>query len=588
MTDHQIFLPRNYSDTDLRNRLAELAARRPRLATASNRLPDDPETARRAAAFMPRARQLLDEPTLTRIQTGRRLLDVSRTALHRLGILSVAWMYEQDERFLRRAESELLAVCSFSDWNPSHYLDTGEMMLGVALAYDWLYDDLSPAARETIADGLWRLGLKTADDDSSWWVTSTNNWGQVCHAGATAAALALAEREPEVAFRVLRRAIHNLPLSMASYAPDGLYPEGPMYWCYGTSFNIVFFILVESALGTSYGLTEHPGFVESVDFMLHATGPGNRFFNFADSRYSSRQSLEMLWFSSHFDRPLPEQSPEAAAFLNNPELLTRDRLSPLVLMFGVDQPRFESSPDALPLDWHGRGGSEFTAFRSDWSPDAWYVAVKGGCPSVSHGHMDVGSFVLEALGQRWAEEGGAEDYHALESQGYNLWEGEQDGKRWDVFRYGVQSHNLPVIDNRRQLINGVATMQVEELGGSSPATTLDLTRLYGSPVFRRVVFENRAAVVISDQLNELPAGKSVRWQMLTRATASIDGGSVLTLTLGGVSLRLTVDQPVEWKVEEASGLLNPWDSPMPDHRRVSFELPVPESRELTWTVRFEA
>lgn len=573
-----------YSDDDLRTRLNAVVTQRPRLGTFTIDLPDDPDSARRADVFVAEARKLLDTPVVERIQQGRRILHVSREALRRLGTLSVAWMRTRDAAFLRRAESELVAVCAFSDWNPSHYLDTAEMSLGVALAYDWLYGAMAPDVRETVAEGLWRLGLQTALEEKQFWTTARNNWGQVCHAGMAAAAIALAERHPDEAFHVVRRAFHNLPLSMDAYAPDGLYPEGPTYWDYGTSFNVAFFILVEKALGTSYGLEKQPGFAESATFMLHATGPTGAFFNFADAGRAKRNSLELPWFSSRFGMTLPVESPEAESFLRHPERFARQRLSPLLLMFGAHTATFAPAAKTLALDWHGRGMSEFAAFRSDWTRDAWYVAVKAGNPSANHGHMDVGGFVLEAHGQRWAEEAGAEDYHALESQGYNLWQGAQDGQRWGVFRYGVESHNIPVVGGGRQKVRTSATMRVEQQGGESPEAIVDLTALYGVPVVRHVVFERRAAVRITDTFEGLTPGVAVRWQMLTQADAIVEGGD-LVLRREGKSVRVTADAKAAWKIEEAETLLNPWDSRLPGFRRVSFEVPAPADGRLAWTVR---
>ena len=45
-----------------------------------------------------------------------------------------------DEKYAERCIEEIKAVCNFKDWNPNHFLDTAEMMNGLAFAYDWLYD----------------------------------------------------------------------------------------------------------------------------------------------------------------------------------------------------------------------------------------------------------------------------------------------------------------------------------------------------------------------------------------------------------------------------------------------------------------
>ncbi len=50
------------------------------------------------------------------------------------------WRLTGDERYAERAKSELINVCSFSDWNPSHFLDVAEMCIAVSVGYDWLYN----------------------------------------------------------------------------------------------------------------------------------------------------------------------------------------------------------------------------------------------------------------------------------------------------------------------------------------------------------------------------------------------------------------------------------------------------------------
>ena len=43
--------------------------------------------------------------------------------------------------------------------------------------------------------------------------------------------------------------------------------------------------------------------------------------------------------------------------------------------------------------------------------------MKMGSPSVNHGHMDVGSFLLEADGVLWGMDMGGEEYNRLETRG---------------------------------------------------------------------------------------------------------------------------------------------------------------------------
>ena len=66
--------------------------------------------------------------------------------------------------------------------------------------------------------------------------------------------------------------------------------------------------------------------------------------------------------------------------------------------------------------WVGQGKNPVALMRTSWTDtNAIYVAMKGGSPSVNHGHMDVGSFIMEANGERWAMDFGMQDYNSLET-----------------------------------------------------------------------------------------------------------------------------------------------------------------------------
>ncbi len=45
-----------------------------------------------------------------------------------------------------------------------------------------------------------------------------------------AASIAVAEIEPELAAKTIHRAIDGMVNALASYGPDGVYPEGATYW----------------------------------------------------------------------------------------------------------------------------------------------------------------------------------------------------------------------------------------------------------------------------------------------------------------------------------------------------------------------
>jgi hypothetical protein len=169
------------------------------------------------------------------------------------------------------------------------------------------------------------------------WERGGNNWNQVCHAGMVAGALALAEDTPERAAEVVSRALAGLPYAMKVYDPDGTYPEGPGYWNYGTTFNVALISMVESALGTDFGLGQPPAFLKTGEFLPQMTGPTRNYFNFSDCGTGAGFSPAMVWFASRTHRPELlwfEQEfleREVARIRQSNGRLQADRFFPLVL-----------------------------------------------------------------------------------------------------------------------------------------------------------------------------------------------------------------------------------------------------------------
>ena len=116
-------------------------------------------------------------PLNERIKIGRRLLSVSRENLRRIFILSYAYRMTGKSEFLKRAESEMLKAASFSDWNPSHFLDVGEMTMALAIGYDWLYPQLSVQTKKEIENAIVEKGLRPSFDERyNWFVNAVHNW----------------------------------------------------------------------------------------------------------------------------------------------------------------------------------------------------------------------------------------------------------------------------------------------------------------------------------------------------------------------------------------------------------------------------
>ena len=522
------------------------------------------------------AEAFLLQPPVERKLTGKRMLEVSRAYLVRVSTLAMAWQLTGDPRFAEKAEKEMLAAADFADWNPSHFLDTAEMTAALAVGYDWLYDTLPEPTRQKVRQAILDKGLLPSQQGKPWWVNGWNNWNQVCNGGLSLGALAIAEDAPDTAAEILSRAANSLPHVMKSYAPDGAYPEGPGYWTYGTTYNVFLLAALESAIGTDFGLGEQPGFFASAQYMAHITGPMGLVHNYSDCRPETGLLPALFWLAKRSGDPtvLSNQNAEVRKKLADKggPLTTACEFLPFLLLWS-DSPSV--SPPPKNLDWSGQGANPVAFFRSGWDRDAIFVGIKAGTPSANHGHMDAGSFVLDANGVRWVHDPGMQEYNSLESKGIKLWEMGQDSSRWKVFRLSNASHSTLSINGALQNAGAHAKLSAGGMEGSSPSATIDLSEIYAgqaADVVRKITLENRRAVRVDDTL-KMVSGGTIRWQIPTTAEIQISGNTA-TLSEGGKTLvaRVIALADARWSSIDVSQPRAAFDAPNPRMKLLALDI----------------
>lgn len=459
---------------------------------------------------------------------GPRLLDKSRTALQRIYILALLYRLGHKKEYFDRAIAELRAISQFQDWHPSHFLDTAEMTHAAAIGYDWLYGELSEADRELVRHAILSKGLQAAlpiYGGHQWWTVVRHNWNLVCNGGIGLGALAIAGDSDEAtteADSILKAALQSLPLALSSYAPDGGWAEGPGYWDYATSYAVYFLAGLQTALGTDFDLSNTPGFERAGLFRLYFTGPTHHTFNYADAHSEMGPSAVMFWLARRFRQPVDAW--QEMQMLRMPK-------QPMALDLAWYQPT-SITPDAahLPLDAIFTGVN-VGFLRTSWTdPDALWVGAKGGDNHANHSHLDLGSFVFEAGGVRWAEDLGS-DY-------YNL-PGYFGKERFTYYRLRSESHNTVLVNGQNQDEHGTAKMMKD---GS--ALEVDLTGAYGSILSRwtrRIRLEGRHTLHITDDLSAQNPAECL-WGMVTRATIQLNGRQA-TLRQFGHTIEAEIHSP---------------------------------------------
>jgi hypothetical protein len=285
---------------------------------------------------------------------------------------------------------------------------------------------------------------------------------------------------------------------------------------------------LESALGTDFGLGKIEGFAKAPDFPIQATGPFGKTFNYADAGDTGSGGPQVLWFASQFNN---------AGFAAWRIERARRHPEALDLLWGAAWLERQPQLGTQELARYFRG-AEIVTMRSAWNdPQATFVGFKAGDNKVNHSHLDLGSFVLDAAGQRWAIDLGADDYNL---PGYF------GGNRWSYYRLRAEGHNTLVIapcgepDQDPRAATKITRFSAAPGGSFAVA---DLTPAYASTassVQRGVALRGRD-VVVQDEIRTQKPGE-IWWFLHTGADVKCEGAKA-TLTKNGASLTATILSP---------------------------------------------
>jgi hypothetical protein len=520
--------------------LSKLKPQHPRLLVSSNDLQrlreqvrENPTLKAWQSEIVERGRSLLTAPpSKYEIPDGLRLLSVSRRIVDRVYTLALLYHMEADARYADRAWKELEAAAAFQDWNPRHFLDTAEMTHAFAIGYDWLYDYWKPEQRALLREAMLEKGLKPALDihrKNSGWTRSRHNWNQVCNGGIGMGALALADAEPGFCGEFLTAALKSIQLAMREYGPDGAWVEGPGYWRYATQYNVIFLAALQTALGTDFGLGDIPGFREAGLFPLYLTGPLGRTFNYADGGDGTIRSPELFWLAQRFQMP---SYAEYQVRVASPQPLDLVWFNPNLLA---------TQPKPLPLNRYFRH-AEVVTFRSDWTRrDGVFAGFKAGDNKANHSNLDLGTFVLDAGGVRWAVDLGADNYNL---PGYF---GKQ---RWTYYRLRTEGHNTLVLNpDAEPGQDPSAASRIVKFDDSRPERAFaiaDLSPAYAkhaASVKRGLALLNGQQLLVQDEVSSEKT-LDAWWFMHTPALIEIaDTGRSAMLKRDGKQLRAEILAP---------------------------------------------
>lgn len=299
-----------------------------------------------------------------------------------------------------------------------------------------------------------------------WWSKGIwGNWNCVCNGGLTMAALAILGDDTtgnaaDLLGFTIDNANQNCVLAPTS---DGTHNETANYWYFAATGHAEMSASLISAAGSDFGLlTTNPSFNLTGVYHMYVFG-ATSLFNYGDhgpNKFSTTAN-SITFYGSYFNR---------AEFV----LFQRDQADAAEpwSMFWYDPTISGAFWNGLALD-HAfpNSGDQWTSMRSTWTDvNALYVAIKAGKLQghQTHGDLDCGDFVLDALGQRWAGELGSGDYL---STGYFANE-YQNSTRWLYYRKRTEGQNTILVNQQNQDVTAQPNMTYGSSGTVQGSSTV--------------------------------------------------------------------------------------------------------------------
>lgn len=483
-------------------------------------------------------------------------------------ILELYWAYRMtgERKYLSRLKEHVLAMAGLENWCGDHfYLMTSRALISTALAYDYLYDEFTPAERETMARAMVEKGFKPAlelyyghGNEADWpWVIRRNNWNAIPNSGIIFAACTIfGEYETDICADILEKAAQSIESPLLYLAPDGELYEGLGYAAFTWNYLVFGFEALRHTFGTAFNLDTAAGSQHSYKIpytVMTANGTfsqgdvtTNLRLNTAYTLWSARRYADHGIQCMRHMQIAAADKPSRATFT---DLLWFDDKAEPVANFDLDY-LYESTQSAIS--------------RAGWRRDDAVLSVHAGDNTLEHSHADLGNFELELLGFRFAQEMGIDDvsYCAPGSQ-YQL-RGHDD---YYVAR--AEGHNVYVINPDRTLGQqsiGRANVEVLRLDADCAEYKIDMESAYRGQIRSAVRYlslkEGRSVFEIRDEIVPARSGDEVYWFWHTFAhigfsdpmAVEIADNTVILTADGGRRLHVQIDANVPYVLRKGMSI----------------------------------
>ena len=315
--------------------------------------------------------------------------------------MALVALLDDDPKYFDLVRKWALKPGQYPLWGAGIYENTGlaakHQLFGISIAYDWLYPKWSDQDRASLLGTLrehGRILYEAAEgiNDRGWWKdTWRQNHAWNGYQALAVTAVALAGQEP-AAGTWLAKALWGGQNIVAELPDDGSYEEGIPYWGYGMEALMRFVEAVRPYCQETFYAAAY--FHNTHLFRLYMAGPElTQVANFGDGRTTDWHAIRPMMYrlASQYGNGLTQWLAESLA----------DRTDIDATCWGLlwfDPALPAHLPENQPLS-HVFKETGFAGARTSWRQDALTLHLRSGKADVSHSHLDVNNFLLNAGGE---------------------------------------------------------------------------------------------------------------------------------------------------------------------------------------------
>ncbi len=505
---------------------------------------------------------------------GPRLFTPFLKIRQRIFDLAVGYWATGEERYLERMWVECQNVLTWDHYNfPENggsFLDSGNIGNGLAVAYDALYNYLTPDERQWFRDQFEEKYLNyMANTFESrnrvpvgYGILKTCNWGAVTMSSAFMAGIAFIDDDHEdKEFIEKCKFIAESGLKMLEYPigimyPDGAVDEGLGYWTYyleGVGWSVDTLV---NMCGTDYGFLSHPGYHNAIGYGLNIQSSNGGYNYNVTTTESVVASPELFTIAKLYDDAAGMEAIRSFYEYTNQSLGSRGLLAYRNL-------KSEGEKTQMPLD-KVFPGLQIATMRSSYEDkNAAYVGILGGS-NKSDTHFDKGSFIFDVGGVRWLRDQGDEKkdvtggyYH---SAGWNLYVKRTEAHNNlvinpypnDIVADFIAENPTGRIKNTNdtgyvgQAIGSRAEFTKQESKEKGAITVIDLTSTYGDDVtkYERGFYlgDDRRSLLVQDEIKFTEGEKNIYWFLNTasKSETTVADNKTAYITKQGKTLKVEI------------------------------------------------